>query len=143
MTATAERRTLRLDRASLIAWGERLGASLHAPALVTLDGDLGAGKTTLAQAICAGLGVAEPVTSPTFALVHQYRGARAMVFHLDLYRIDRPEDLQNLGWDEILGATAVVLVEWPERAGRTLPPGATAIHLAHVPDDGAVRELSW
>lgn len=132
-----------LDLAGLTAWGRRLGESLEAPALVTLEGDLGAGKTTLVKAVCAGLGVDEPVTSPTFALVHQYRGARGMVIHLDLYRIMAPQDLTNLAWDEMLGANAVVLVEWPDRAGPALPAPDVAVRLAHVAEDPGLRRVAW
>ncbi len=139
----ATRNTLDLTRDALVAWGTRFGAGLSAPAVIALSGDLGAGKTTLAQAICAGLGVLDPVTSPTFALVHQYRGGRAMVFHLDLYRINSEAELENLGWDELLDSNAVVLVEWPERAGATLPPSTTHITLDHVADAPDVRRLSW
>ena len=91
MPAVVTHGTADLDLAGLTAWGEAFGASLSAPCIVTLDGELGAGKTTLAQAICRGCGVADSVTSPTFALVHQYRGTRAMVFHLDL------SDAQHFG----------------------------------------------
>jgi len=135
--------TLDLDLAGLTAWGEAFGASLPVPHLITLDGELGAGKTTLAQAICRGCGVTEAVTSPTFALVHQYRGARAMVFHLDLYRIDAPRELANLAWDEVIGANAIVLVEWPERAGALLPTPDAAIALAHLTGDATRRRLTW
>ena len=79
-----------------------------APLVVALAGDLGAGKTTLAQAICAGYGVTEPVTSPTFALVHRYDAPRSPVYHLDLYRLDRPSDLINIGWDEIVASHALI-----------------------------------
>ena len=132
-----------LDLAALSVWGEQFGATLSAPSLITLDGELGAGKTTLAQAICRGCGVTESVTSPTFALVHQYRGTRAMVFHLDLYRIDSPRDLANLAWDEIVGANAVVLVEWPVRAGALLPEPDVAISLEHLVGDTTRRRLAW
>ena len=132
-----------VDLAALSVWGEQFGATLSAPSLITLDGELGAGKTTLAQAICRGCGVTESVTSPTFALVHQYRGTRAMVFHLDLYRIDSPRDLANLAWDEIVGANAVVLVEWPGRAGALLPTPDIVISLAHIRGDVSRRRLSW
>ena len=85
----------------------------------------------------------EPVTSPTFALVHQYRGARGMVFHLDLYRIMAPQDLTNLAWDEILGANAIVLVEWPDRAGTALPLPDVVVRLAHVGANPGVRSVAW
>ncbi|MBX9928977.1 MAG: tRNA (adenosine(37)-N6)-threonylcarbamoyltransferase complex ATPase subunit type 1 TsaE [Gemmatimonadaceae bacterium] len=132
---------MRLTATELAAWGEAYGAALVAPAVVTLAGDLGAGKTTLVQAICRGLGVTEPVTSPTFALVHEYRGARSPVYHLDLYRLRAPNELAALGWDELLGERAVVLIEWPERAGEALPSSRRALTLAHCADDAERREL--
>src|SRR4029079_7008933 len=98
-------------------WGRRLGHVASAPLLVTISGELGAGKTTLVRAICQGYGVTEEVTSPTFALVHRYAAPRSPVFHLDLYRLSDPVELTNIGWDDILGEDALVLVEWPERAG--------------------------
>lgn len=131
-----------LSRDALVAWGTRFGQALVAPAVVALSGELGAGKTTLAQAMCAGFGVLDPVTSPTFALVHQYRGGPAMVFHLDLYRIGSAAELTNLGWDDLLDANAVVIVEWPDRADGQLPPDTQRIHLSHV-GDAATRRLTW
>ena len=116
----------------LVKWGEAFGRAARAPLLVTIRGDLGAGKTTLAQAICRGLGVRDEVTSPTYALVHQYAG-RAPVYHLDLYRLSGPADLTNIGWDDIMSAGAVVLVEWPERAGAALPADHIPLALEHVP----------
>jgi tRNA threonylcarbamoyladenosine biosynthesis protein TsaE len=118
---------LALTRDELAAWGERFGRTARAPLIVTLSGDLGAGKTTLAQAICRGYGVVEPVTSPTFALVHRYDAPRSPVYHLDLYRLRGPDELTNIGWDEIVSSQSLVLVEWPERAIGALPP--------HVPID--------
>jgi len=73
-----------MSREELVAWGEALGHAATPPLIITLAGDLGAGKTTLAQAICAGYGVTESVTSPTFALVHRYDAPRSPVYHLDL-----------------------------------------------------------
>lgn len=145
MTAAtrAEHGTLDASCEALVAWGSQLGRALVAPAVVALSGELGAGKTTLAQAICAGYGVIEPVTSPTFALVHQYRGGPAMVFHLDLYRIASAAELANLGWDELLDANAIVIVEWPERAGGGLPPSAQWVELAHVAGAPELRRLRW
>lgn len=135
--------TLDLSREALVEWGMRYGRGLVAPAVVALSGELGAGKTTLAQAICTGYGVLDPVTSPTFALVHQYRGGPAMVFHLDLYRIGSVAELVNLGWDDLLDANAIVIVEWPERAEGGLPPDAHRIELSHLPGQGDMRRLAW
>ena len=125
----------------LTSWGERLGATVRAPMLVTLAGELGTGKTTLVRAICRGLGVSEDVTSPTFALVHEYGSSHAggPVFHLDLYRLESPAELTNIGWDEIVSSHAVVLVEWPERAGDRIPRDHIPIRLEHIPGDGERR----
>lgn len=131
---------LALTHDELVAWGEAFGRAAHAPLVVTLAGDLGAGKTTLAQAICRGYGVAEEVTSPTYALVHEYHGARGPVYHLDLYRLEDERELTNIGWDEIVTSDALVLVEWPERAGARLP-GHVPLDLEHLADDPTRRLL--
>jgi len=132
-----------LGQAELAAWGEAYGRALHAPACITLAGDLGAGKTTLVQAIARGIGVSEPVTSPTYALVHEYASPIGPVHHLDLYRLREPSQLAQLGWDDLLRGGGIVLVEWPERAERLLPSAARAITLAHVSGKPGVRRLSW
>ena len=130
-----------MTRGELVAWGEAFGRAATPPLLIALAGDLGAGKTTLAQAICTGFGVTEPVTSPTFALVHRYDAPRSPVYHLDLYRIERPSELVNLGWDEITLSHALVIVEWPERAGDLIPAGHVAIDLEYAPSDPERRVL--
>lgn len=132
---------LALTEPELVHWGEALGRAATAPLVLTVTGDLGAGKTTLVRAICHGYGVSEEITSPTFALVHQYAGARSRVYHLDLYRLEGPHDLANLGWDDIIGDRALVIIEWPERAGDLLPRDHVPIELAHLPDDPSRRLL--
>jgi tRNA threonylcarbamoyladenosine biosynthesis protein TsaE len=132
---------LAFDEQGMVAWGEQLGHAASPPLLIAITGDLGAGKTTLVQAICHGYGVTEDVTSPTFALVHRYAGRQSAVYHLDLYRLERPEELTNLGWDEIVAEDALVLVEWPERAGARLPHDHVPISLQHLPDDPSRRLL--
>src|ERR1700734_1372290 len=84
---------LSLTREELVAWGERFGHAATPPLVVAISGELGAGKTTLVQAICRGYGVTERVTSPTFAIVQEYAAPRSRVYHLDLYRLERPSDL--------------------------------------------------
>ena len=118
-----------LDRDALWAWGVRYGAAARPPRVVTLAGDLGAGKTTLAQAICAGFGVTEVVTSPTFALVHEYASPLGEVLHLDLYRLEDALALESIGLEELLARDALVLVEWPERALGRIPTGADRLSL--------------
>lgn len=137
----ADRGHLKLTEGELRTWGEELGRSATPPLVITLTGELGTGKTTLAQAICRGYGVKEEVTSPTYALIHEYKAPRSAVFHIDLYRLDSPEQLTNLGWDEIISSRSLVLVEWPERAGSRLPDDHLPIDLDYVPDDPARRIL--
>ena len=121
-----------LTEQELVDWGVRFGRQITPPMFITLDGDLGAGKTTLARAICAGFGVKDEVTSPTYAIVHVYESEVSPVYHLDLYRLEGPRDLQNIGWDDITQADALVLVEWPERAGDLLPARHVPIQLRHA-----------
>lgn len=137
----AERGHLKLSEKELRAWGEELGRAALPPLLITLTGELGVGKTTLAQSICRGYGVVEEVTSPTYALVHQYSAPKSAVFHVDLYRIESPDQLTNIGWDEIVAARSLILVEWPERADARLPEDHLPIDLDYMPDDPTRRIL--
>ena len=101
-----------------LALGEKLAEILRPPMLVILRGEVGAGKTTLVKGIAAALGAAveEDVTSPTFTLVHEYENERVHLFHLDLYRLEREEQIAVLGLEEMLAEpNALVLVEWGER----------------------------
>jgi tRNA threonylcarbamoyladenosine biosynthesis protein TsaE len=114
--------------AATAALGTRLAAGLQAGDLVALAGDLGAGKTTLARAILTELGITGPMPSPTFTLVQTYEAPRLVVRHYDLYRLEDPRELLELGLDEALEEGAV-LVEWPERAGGLLPDDALTVSL--------------
>ena len=102
------------------AFGRTLTDLLAPPKLVLLRGDLGAGKTTLIKGIAAGFEAAseEDVTSPTFTLVHEYRGPRANLYHIDLYRVDTPRQLETLGLDDLLAGNSVLLIEWGEKFAR-------------------------
>ena len=115
-----------------INWGREFSKRLKAPMLVLLTGDLGSGKTTLTQAICRGYGVTDDVTSPTFTIVHEYAAAHSKVYHLDLYRMRTPRELETVGWDDILADRALVIVEWPERAAALMPRGHVPISLSHI-----------
>ncbi len=132
---------LSLTEPELVDWGERLGRQINPPLIVTLDGDLGAGKTTLARAISVGYGVREEITSPTFAIVHVYDAPKSLVYHIDLFRLDSPRDLQNIGWDDMTQADALLLIEWPERAGELLPANHLPIQLRHLDGDPDRRVL--
>jgi tRNA threonylcarbamoyladenosine biosynthesis protein TsaE len=105
-----------------IAFGRTLAELLTPPKLVLLRGDLGAGKTTLVKGIAAAFEAAaeEDVTSPTFTLVHEYRGPRANLYHIDLYRIDTPRELETLGMDDLGSDNSILLIEWGEKFPRLL-----------------------
>jgi tRNA threonylcarbamoyladenosine biosynthesis protein TsaE len=134
--------------AATLAFGADLARACPLRALIFLSGDLGAGKTTLARGFLQALGHAGKVKSPTYTLVEPYRlGARAL-YHLDLYRVADPAELEYLGLREMLGEDALLLVEWPERAGDWLPepdlrvrlavlPGARRVHCTAGSDRGA------
>lgn len=113
---------MRLSATELSRFGEELGAALVAPVIVGLSGELGTGKTTLVQAICRGLGARARATSPTYALVHHYETGSTPVYHVDCYRLRHPDEARDLGFDEMIREGAVVLIEWPERAGPWAPP---------------------
>ena len=102
--------------------GRRIGELLQPGDIVALWGELAAGKTLLARGIARGLGIGPEVriTSPTFTIINEYSG-RVRLYHLDLYRISGPDDLDTLPWQESLFGNGVALIEWPERLGRLLP----------------------
>jgi tRNA threonylcarbamoyladenosine biosynthesis protein TsaE len=103
-----------------IALGRELASLLTPPKLVVLRGDLGAGKTTLVKGIAEGFNAAsqEDVTSPTFTLIHEYRGPSATLYHIDLYRVDTQRELETLGLDDLMTEHSVLLIEWGEKFDR-------------------------
>jgi len=103
-----------------IALGRTLASQLSPPKLVLLRGNLGAGKTTLVKGIAEAFGAAsaEDVTSPTFTLIHEYRGPNAVLFHIDLYRVDTPRELETLGLDDLISENSILLIEWGEKFAR-------------------------
>lgn len=117
--------------------GRALGRHVQAGDMVTLRGDLGAGKTTLVQGLAEGMGVTGPVVSPSFTLIHEHPG-RVTLYHLDLYRLATAE-LPDIGLDDVLGAEAVVAVEWSERLPAQLAGDALEIELGYAEDDDARR----
>lgn len=120
------------DVAATLALGKRLGAQLQPGDAVCLYGDLGAGKTTLARAaIEAWTGSAEDAPSPTYTLVQTYDGPRGELWHVDLYRLKRPEDAWELGLEDAFAAAAC-LIEWPERLQGNLPANRLDVALGFV-----------
>ena len=111
-----------LSEDELVAWGRRIASAMQTPLVLALRGDLGAGKTTLARAIARGAGVEGEVPSPTFNLVFSYRmGGGGTLHHFDLYRLTEPDQVWELGWEEIGSAGDLAIIEWPERVEVLLP----------------------
>ncbi len=107
--------------------------------IVTLKGGLGAGKTTLVQMICHHMGVKEPVTSPTYTLVNEYEAGSAKIYHFDLYRLNKPEELEGLGFMEYLDSGNICLIEWPEIAEKYLQDFATLD--IHIHNESGQRKI--
>jgi tRNA threonylcarbamoyladenosine biosynthesis protein TsaE len=133
---------VRLRADELNQFGESIGRALKSPAVLGFSGELGTGKTTLVQAICRGLGATDPVTSPTYALVHRYHSPVGPVYHVDCYRLRSSAEARDLGLEEMIREGAIVLVEWPEKAGHLMPPLDRYFHLEYdsAPDHRVLEE---
>ena len=118
------------------ALGRRLATAFVPGDVVALYGDLGAGKTHLVKGICGGLGVpSEAVTSPTFTLVNEYAGADFPIYHLDAYRVERLDELFELGYEDYFYGEGLCLIEWPEKVEPLLPPHTRRLRLQHAGGD--------
>lgn len=132
---------------ALEAWGGAIGAAavggeVGLPLVLALRGELGAGKSVVARAVARGVGVAGPMPSPTYNLLFTYDGAGDVtVHHLDLYRIEDPDELWELGWRELAEGRRVVMVEWPERAESLMPADRWDVALAPVPGAPLLRRV--
>ena len=133
-TTASARETVTHSAEETIAFGRTLMDLLAPPKLVLLRGELGAGKTTLIKGIAAGFQAAseEEVTSPTFTLVHEYRGPNANLYHIDLYRIDTPRQLETLGLDDLVAEDSVLLIEWGEKFARFMRDRDVEITLERI-----------
>ncbi|MBT5032825.1 MAG: tRNA (adenosine(37)-N6)-threonylcarbamoyltransferase complex ATPase subunit type 1 TsaE [Proteobacteria bacterium] len=117
-------------------------SSSRPPVLVYLNGDLGSGKTTLAQGVLRGLGVSEAVTSPTYTLVEQYETDSGLISHLDLYRLERPSELSALGFEDIYTNSVLVIIEWPSKAAEFLPKPSCSVECTYVDSDSRIVMIS-
>jgi len=123
--------------AETIEFGRTLAAHLRPPRLVLLSGDLGAGKTTLVKGIAEGFQAAsqEDITSPTFTLVHEYRGREVVLYHIDLYRVDTLRELETLGLDDLVEPNSVLLLEWGEKFVRFQRERDVEVRLERMGED--------
>ena len=122
--------------------GERLAAFLQAGDFIALDGELGAGKTTLSQGIAKGLGVTDLVNSPTFTLIHEYSSGRLPLYHFDVYRLKKAEELKDLGYEEYFYGDGVTVVEWAEMIEAYLPEAYLHLVISHVPEGREIALLA-
>jgi len=119
---------LNLDTAEdTIAFGKKMASMLPKNAVVALSGDLGAGKTTFVQGLALGLGIKEPIQSPTFVLLNLYKG----LYHFDLYRLKNESDFTSLGFEEYFEKDGICVIEWPDRIAKILPPGTVHIEFIY------------
>ena len=123
-------------------YGRQLASELRPGNILALTGELGAGKTCLVKGIAAGLGIAQDVTSPTFTLIHEYRGGRLPLYHVDLYRLDTIADAVGIGIEEYLPSDGVTVIEWAEKIEPLLPPGTTRVRLALINDTSRRIEVA-
>ena len=122
----------------MVAFGRRLAAASQGWGIIFLEGDLGAGKTTLSRGVMRGFGHEGAVKSPTYTLVEPYEMANNAVYHFDLYRLGDPEELDYLGVRDYFGTHALCLIEWPVRGKGFLPPADIIIRISHKPESRIV-----
>lgn len=116
--------------------GEMTGGKLKPGTVVCLDGDLGVGKTVFVKGVAKGLGIKEPVVSPTFTILQEYREGRIPLYHFDVYRIEDPEEMYEIGFDDYLYGDGVCLIEWAKRVTELLPDGVLRITISKDPEKG-------
>ncbi|MBO4767522.1 MAG: tRNA (adenosine(37)-N6)-threonylcarbamoyltransferase complex ATPase subunit type 1 TsaE [Lachnospiraceae bacterium] len=117
-------------------YGQLLGEKVPAGTIVCLNGDLGVGKTVFAKGVARGLGVSEPVSSPTFTIVQEYREGRIPLYHFDVYRIEDPEEMYEIGYEEYFFGDGVCLIEWAEQIRELIPASAVSVTIEKDVDKG-------
>jgi tRNA threonylcarbamoyladenosine biosynthesis protein TsaE len=126
----------------LVRWGERVGAGVEPPLWIALRGPLGAGKSVLARAICRGAGITGHIPSPSFTLVQGYASPRSFtVHHVDLFRLQPGDPMEPLGWEELLNASGLLLLEWADRAEGRQPEDRWEVNIDYAsdPEERVVR----
>jgi tRNA threonylcarbamoyladenosine biosynthesis protein TsaE len=121
--------------------GSEFAKNAAAGTVLSLIGDLGAGKTEFVKGLALGLGTDDEVTSPTFTILHEYRGGRLPLFHMDFYRLREESELDEIGFDEYLRGGGLCAIEWGNKFSNRLPPGALKVFFSLDADDR--REIVW
>lgn len=123
------------DEQATLSFGRKMASLLPKGTVLALSGELGAGKTTFVKGLALGLGIQEPIQSPTFVLMNAYEG----LYHFDLYRLTKPEDFTALGFEEYFSSSGICVIEWPEKIGALLPKNALRLHFTY---DGKGRKVT-
>ena len=116
--------------------GKRMGEEALPGTVITLDGDLGAGKTLFTKGFADGLGITEPVNSPTFTILQEYEGGRLPLYHFDVYRIGDPAEMEEIGFDDYIFGDGACLIEWSELIAELIPEEATRITIERDAEKG-------
>ena len=124
------------SRAETFECGRTYGEKAKAGEVYALNGDLGAGKTVWAKGFAAGLGITEPVSSPTFTIMQTYEGGRLTLYHFDVYRIEDPEEMEEVGFDEWISGDGVALIEWADMVEDLLPKETIRVTITRLTDGG-------
>ena len=135
-----EKRFVTASTDETIAFGARLGAALEPGDILVLTGDLGAGKTQLTKGIASALGVEDDVTSPTFNILMVYEGAQMPLYHFDLYRLDDPDQLEDIGLYEMLDGDGVCVIEWGEQFADEIGSERLDVYLTRLDAQAAAGE---
>ena len=122
-----------------IELGKKIGSMLKPGDIIAMEGTLAAGKTTITKGIAGALGIEDNITSPTFCLISEYYGNKMPLYHMDVYRLDGPEDFLNLGVEELLYGQGVCIIEWSEKVKSVLP--SKTITLSITPEDDGSRKI--
>lgn len=117
-------------------FGRLMGSKVSPGMIICLSGDLGTGKTVFSKGLAKGLGIEEPVVSPTFTIVQEYKEGRIPLYHFDTYRIADPEEMYEIGFDDYLFGDGVCLIEWAENVAELLPEKLYRVTIEKVPEKG-------
>ena len=115
--------------------GKRMGEEAKPGTVITLDGDLGAGKTLFTKGFAEGLGITEPINSPTFTILREYEEGRMPLYHFDVYRIGDPEEMEEVGFDDYIYGDGVCLIEWSRLIEELIPKDAIRLVIERVPGE--------
>ena len=119
-----------------VEFGQKIGREAKPGQIYTLDGDLGTGKTVFTQGVASGLGITEPVNSPTFTIIQEYEGGRMPFYHFDVYRIGDIEEMEEIGYDDYFFGEGVCLIEWAQLIEEILPQSVISIKIEKNPEKG-------